>query len=491
MGLENLYQKYPWLNKPSYHLMDKLGVVGEGGWLSEKLPDMWKSYDTQKDFADFGVEMTPEDNPILDAAQRSMNLASDATRKGLNVADEWLDVIELGVESAGDLIYDTTKWGPGGQEPMGIGSLNTDWQDFPYNPLHLFSKVAREEGSGMHKEAEQLIKSFGPTKDVVGYMDPEWDPEKAEEGDFDVKLENWDMYQYWKSGSGRDSADDRRIDRKVESRMDKVDYSTDALWSSFRDLGNQPGYEYLTESDDAMRYYYPQYVEKIKDYDQNKYKQFFEFEETGDDYAAWAAQEYRNELLSKYHKYPVFEDINFMSENLSPFIGEEGEQILSATFNKANEDYINALKEGKSGMTPTEWDYGLFDDDSSVGIDETFSKDLLDYTTPEAKEFMDANQMLALEFIAGGSGIIKTPKILNRLQRHKLLQNTKAGKYAREFAPGLFQWGKRDRFGIPKFEKDEGWRKLINRSTGLVDFARPKGLQFGAAATASELMDRD
>ena len=445
MGIESLYEKYPWLNKPSYHLMEKLGIVGpwgESGWLTKKLPDMIQSYENVTDPAvDFGKKIG-------------------------NIGGEFVEMGSQGVEAAGDLIYDTTKWGPGGQEPMGIGSLNTDWQDFSLNPLHLFSKVAREEGSGMEKESIELVRSFIPPEDYTN-------------------LDNWDMYQYWKSGSGRDSADDRRIDKKVKKEMEKVDFSTDALWGSFRDMGNQPGYEYLTESDDAMRYYYPLYVQREKDYARSAFRDEFEFMETGENYGKWASQEYQNKLLSKYGKYPVLEDINEMSFNISPYGDYEG---LTSTFNRANEDYIKALKKGESGMKPTEWDYGLFDDDASVGITKPHEP-WFDYSTKEAEEFYEAPQALIPELLVGGTGLVKAPKLLKYAQAP--LQNTKYGRIAREFAPGLFQWGKRDRFGIPKFEKDKGWRKLINHSTGLVDFARPKGLQFGAAATASELMDRD
>jgi hypothetical protein len=234
-----------------------------------------------------------------------------------------------------------------------------------------------------------------------------------------------------------------------------------------------------------MRYYYPLYVQKEKDYVKSAFRDEFEFMDTGEDYGKWASQEYQNTLLNKYGKYPVMENLTEMSANISPYGDEEG---LTSTFNRANEDYIKALKEGKSGMKPTEWDYGLFDDDTSVGITKE-KEPWFDYSTKEAEEFYEAPQALIPEILIGGSGLLKAPKLLKYAQAP--LQGTKAGRYAREFAPGLFQWGKRDKFGIPKFEKDKGWRKFINRSTGLVDFARPKGLQFVAAATASELMDRD
>jgi len=484
MGLENLYQKYPWLNKPSYHLMDKLGIVGEGGWLSEKLPDMWKSYDTQKDFADFGVEMTPEDNPILDTAQRSMNLASDATRKGLNVADEWIDTIGLGLESAGDVIYDIPKWtsklGVPGPEAEGIGGLKTYWMD-TVGPF--LGPLTNGKGSGMMAESRGIIGSYAAPKNLIDEFDQ-------------LDLGRWDMYQNWKKGSGWDSADDRKISKKVKAQMDKMNFGHEAMWPMFIELSQDPKNARIIESEEAINFYYDNMVKGYKEATSKALTQEFEFAETGDDYGKWASHNYQNELLSEFGRYPLADGINHLPAemyfNLSPW----GEDDMSSIFNLANDDYINALKEGKSGMTPTEWDYGLFDDDKSVGIDEKYVGELMDYSTPEATEFAHAPQMMALELIGGG-GLLKTPKLLNKLQRHKLLQDTKAGRYLREFAPGLFQWGKRDKFGFPKF-KDAKWewnrkglKKILNAGISTVDFARPKGLQFGAAAATSELLDDD
>jgi len=335
--------------------------------------------------------------------------------------------------------------------------------------LRLFSKVAREEGSGMTKDSVRLSNLYAPSAKIVD-----------EFGDID--LGRWSSYQNWKSGSGWNTADDRKINKRVDARMEKEDFSTDALWGSYLNYASQPGQKHLIESDSAVNYFYPLYVQKEKEYARKQYKNFFEFEETGDNYGKWASREYQNELLSKYGKYPVFEDINYMSENFSPY------PSLSSTFNRANEDYIKALKEGKSGMKPTEWDYGLFDDDASVGITKGMEP-YFDYSTKEAEEFYEAPQALLPEILIGGSGLIKAPKLLKYAQAP--LQGTQMGRIMREFAPGLFQWGKRDKFGFKKFKKDEGFKKFINRSTGVIDFLRPKGGQFIATAGMSEFLDRD
>ncbi len=439
MGLENLYQKYPWLNKPSYHLMEKLGIVGpwgESGWLTKDLPEMIGSYDN-----------------IVDPAV-------DAGKKVLNVGEEVLDFVGQGVEATGDLMYDSTKWGYGGESPAGIGGLKTYWMDTlgPY--------LGEEKGSGMFDESQEVIKTFLP-------------PENFSD------LSNWGMYQNWKKGSGWDSADSRRITKKVNKEMEKMDFSSNALWDSFKNLSNEPGYEYLTESDDAIRFYYPQYEQMEKDFARNSLRDEFEFAETGEDYGQWASQKYQNTVLNKYGRYPIMEDINEMSFNISPW--GEGQE-LDSTFDLANKEYITALKEGRSGMVPTEFDYGLFDDDTSVGITEEMEP-WLDYSTKEAEEFYEAPQALIPEVLFGGSGFIKAPKLLKYAQAP--LQGTKAGRVAREFAPGLFQWGKRDKFGFGKLEKDKLWKRLVNRTTGAIDFIRPKGGQFVAAAAGSELFDDD
>ena len=420
-------------------LADKLGVIGEDGWLTEKLPAMYHSYD----------------NPV--------DPAVDLGKHGLNVGKEYVDYVPQGIEATGDIIEDYGKWAMGGERPRGIGSLKTDAMDI-FGPW--LGPLTNGQGSGMEEESHELIKSFIPPENYTN-------------------LNSWDVYQNWKKGSGWDSADDRRVNKKVKDEMDKRDYSADALWDSFRDLGNQPGYEHYTESDDAINYYYPQYVEKQKNYDRDVLRDAFEFQDTGEDYGQWASQEYQNTLLNKYGKYPVIEDINEMSLNISPYGDAEG---LTATFNRANTDYINALKKGESGMKPTEWDYGLFDDATSVGITQPHEP-WLDYSTKEAEEFYEAPQALIPEILIGGTGLLKAPKLLKHAQAP--LQGTTAGRYAREFAPGLFQWGKRDKFGFPKLEKDKLWKRLVNYGTTGIDFARPKGGQFIAAAAASELMDRD
>ena len=518
MGIEELYEKYiknpakwsagkyrdfqDWQDAMGYDdrsimfdISDALGLSGtdapafdpelrgtgkEDGWLSEKLPNMWKSYDTQKDFADAGIEMTPEENPILDTAQRSMSLGSDLAKVPINVIDDVIKTSALGVESAGDLIYDMTKWGLGGAKPEGIGGLETYWMD-TLGPF--LGPLTNGKGSGMVEKSREIIGSYAPPANIIDEFDQ-------------LDLGRWDMYQNWKKGSGWDSADDRKISKKVKAQMDKMNFGHEAMWPMFIELSQDPKNAHIIENEEAINFYYDNMVKNVKEATSKGLTQEFEFAETGDDYGKWASHNYQNELLSEFGRYPLADGINHLPAemyfNLSPW----GEDDMSSIFNLANDDYINALQEGKSGMTPTEWDYGLFDDDKSVGIDEKYVGELMDYSTPEATEFAHAPQMMALELIGGG-GLLKTPKLLNKLQRHKLLQDTKAGRYLREFAPGLFQWGKRDKFGFPKF-KDAKWewnrkglKKILNAGISTVDFARPKGLQFGAAAAASEWMDDD
>ena len=130
-------------------LADALGVIGEDGWLTEKLPAMYHSYDNRVDpTVDFG-------------------------KKLVNIGGEFLDLGKSGVEAAGDLIYDTTKWGPGGESPQGIGSLQTTMMD-AVGPW-----IGEPQGSGMEEESRELVESFVPPKNYTN-------------------LDSWDVYQNWK-----------------------------------------------------------------------------------------------------------------------------------------------------------------------------------------------------------------------------------------------------------------------------------------------------
>ena len=60
------------------------GTGKKDSLIGVKIPEAWKSYDTQKQFADYGVEMTPETHPTLDKMQRGANLISDTAAWPLN-----------------------------------------------------------------------------------------------------------------------------------------------------------------------------------------------------------------------------------------------------------------------------------------------------------------------------------------------------------------------------------------------------------------------
>ena len=466
MGLENLLKN-----------------IKESGkeWIYEQLPEMWESYDAPKHAKEeWGYDdVTWEDNPFKYGFSKFDQAVPDLASRVVNAAGELVDIGALGLESLGDLAYDVPKWtsklGVPGPEPEGLGGIKTWWMDTvgPYNPLWLTGG----KGSGMLEDAYKIQRNYTPPENYTN-------------------LGDWGMYQNWKKGSGWDTADERKIEKKTDEFMDKnsSQFAWESMWPMYLEEAKKPGNELWLERGVIDKQYDP-FVNKIKDKVRKDVKDFLEFKETGKGYGQWASQKYQNEVLGDYGRYPLIEDVNFMSQNMSPWGDMPGSESI---FNLANEDYINALREGKSGMTPTEFDYGLFDDDTSVGIgkeDELWA----DYSTKEAEDFYEDPWALAPEFVLG-AGWTKIPGLAKRVGAPvktltSPLHDTKTGRILKEIFPGTLQWGKRDKFGIPKVKAKEGLneqvRWLINKSLGAVDFARPKGGQFIAAATASEYMDRD
>jgi hypothetical protein len=157
--------------------------------------------------------------------------------------------------------------------------------------------------------------------------------------------------------------------------------------------------------------------------------------------------------------------------------------------NYASDAYIKELKKGTENIgKPTEFDYGAWDKNDEAG---GLSKDeWYDYTTPEARDVFESPQLLGAEMVStlGMTTPLKMRKALKPASNW--LNKSRAGRVLREVMPGTFQWGSRRNFGIPKVDH-RGWKKLINWTTGTIDFTRPKFGQLGAAMVASELADRD
>ena len=224
-------------------------------------------------------------------------------------------------------------------------------------------------------------------------------------------------------------------------------------------------------------------------------KNEFEFEATGKNYGKWASRQYQDEMLKKYKRYQLYEGdvlfqggetvpaLDMMSQNLDPYFKE------GSTMNFANDAYIKELKKGTEYIgKPTEFDYGAWDKNEEPG---GLSKDYwYDYTTPEAEKVFESPQLLGAEII-GSMGVTAPLKVRKALKpASKWLNKSSTGRILREVMPGTFQWGSRKNFGIPKVDH-KGWKKLINWTTGTIDFARPKFGQLGGAMALSELTDRD
>jgi len=450
-----------------YLLADALGYTGEEGLLNKKIPEMWKSYDAP-------YKQLPQD--IGSHLGNWFGEAADFFGAGITGLKE---MGKIGPLTPGD--------------PKGFGAGKTEITDFLGNSI--FGDIFNVDPTDMDKDYGEAWAKYAHPDHAKWFSAPITEENSKAYATKIHSLDDWDMYQYWKEGSGWDTADDRRINKRVDARMEKEDFSTDVLWSEYLDYANQSGNEYLIESDDAVNWYYPQYVKMEKDYARNRLKNEFEFESTGKKYGKWASKEYQDEMIKKYKRYALYEgDVQFeggeiipaldlMSQNLDPYFKE------GSTMNFANDAYIKELKKGTEHIgKPTEFDYGAWDKNDEYG---GLSKDeWYGYTTPEAKDVFESPQLIGAEII-GSMGVAAPLKMRKALKpASNWLNKSRSGRVLREVMPGTFQWGSRKNFGIPKVDH-RGWKKLVNWTTGTIDFARPKFGQLGAAMVASELADRD
>ena len=187
-------------------------------------------------------------------------------------------------------------------------------------------------------------------------------------------------------------------------------------------------------------------------------------------------------MVSKYGRYDLVDDINFMSRDISPFAGVE------VNFNLANDDWINAMKSGRTLDeigAPNEFDYGAFDRESGVGINEWAGWQPFEHGSEEAKEFYESGPLFAAEILASGR-LTQAPQKLT-----KALSKGKKGRIAREIFPGLLQnqagWGlgKPKNFGF-EFKDNRGAKRVANWMLNTVNWARPKGGQAGVAIALGE-----
>ena len=495
-----------------YNIADKFGFVGtdapafdpekagtgtKDGFFNKKIPDMYKSYDTQKDFADYGVEMTPEENPILDHSQRVMRTADDVAKSGINTLSGWWDegkdlarLVPLSALEGAKHVYNygidnpidnaIRKKYPSWRAPLrteGLGEGYRWLKDSAADLINFATVGAANLPSGERNEYSQsAFKDYAPPILENGYRDTD--------------LNNWDMYQNWKTGSGWSTSDDARIDKKVKSEMDKMNFDPSEMMKEWMETADESWWN----TPGKRQHYFPQYMDAVKEGTKYSLKNEFEFEENGEKYADWAGDKYRENMLGTHNSYTLPSDLDmdnkealeWYNANMSPFAG------IDANFQMVNDTYLDELKAGKNPSDigePNEFDYGYMDSVSGPGLNE--STKVYEYSTPEAKAAMESSQMMALE-IAATFGITAPLKIQKIAQ--ELAQGTKVGRILREVMPGTFQWGNRGKFGLPKFStiKPGGWRTgntlktTLNAPAQLIDWARPKGAQFAGVLMASD-----
>ena len=450
-----------------------------------KIPEAWKSYDTQKQFADYGVEMTPEKNPILDKSQRAMNLISDASAWPYNALQSGLGFVKdvPALTAAGfkeiDAGLDKTK------KSKGSGAWWTQMQDMiGNNPIAKAVSFGSVVPTNMQKDSEEFVKSAYPPVTDEGY--------------FDTDLKNWTAYQQYKSGSGWDSADQRRINKRVEATMKNNPIPPDEILKDFYKLAREnmdtvlgqngvTGAE-LVASPEAVNHYFKQYFDLRKEAARNNLMNEYEFQKTGQNFANWMSTNYRNESIGKFGMYPLFEEygdnqFEILTQDISPF--ESAKSNLSL----ANKEYIDALKAGKEDIgEPLEWSYGAYDMSPGYGIPEDHKK-WFEYNTKEAEKVFESNQAVGAEFAAL---IAMQAPLALRGPIQAWLQKSKIGRVLRETMPGLFQHGSRANFGIRKFATKTAagdrnwWYTALNVPAHTIDFIRPKGGQFLGAIALGE-----
>ena len=346
------------------------------------------------------------------------------------------------------------------------------------------------EGSGMRDEAKKYHTSYQPP----ALTDDKGEVLRDDEGQgtADHDLSKWNLYQEWKRGSGTDFRDiERESIKESNKHIDQWVKGEGSVQNLMNDFDK---HFWGTLTEDDRNYYdkekmfasfYNNQLDWEKDYQKNKY----ELSKTGDDFGKWISQKYQNDMVSKYGRYDLVDDINFMSRDISPFAGVE------VNFNLANEDYINAMKSGRTLDeigAPNEFDYGAFDRESGVGINEWADWQPFEHGSQEAEEFYESGPLFAAEMILGQ----RWSRLPEKLT--KALSKGKKGRILREISPGLFQnqggWGlgRPQNFGIvPRPFKDakmrdEPVKAVADWLMSVPDWLRPKGGQAGVAIALGE-----
>ena len=503
------------------------GTGKKDSLLGVKVPAQWGSYDTQKEFADYGIKMTPETHPTLDKAQRTAMFLDDTAGGILNLGKTLLwdwprDLLHVGTrgvkegynvlqnrygqpmdmamkESLAPLGID---WNVRGTEPtQGWGAAGTQLMDT--------AAIVGGSPSGMNEEAASNIFLEDP-KTISPYEPPMVKQDDGSEV-INPDLEAWSGYQTWKKLEGNwDHKDDKRISDRGDSYIrnnpsDPSEIMVDFMeyWNSDtgKEMMRQNGIEKIDT--DFIRRVFPLYYEDIENSRKWFQKNKYEFEENAQKYGKWASNDYRSKMIKKYGMYPLFPDgipfedgTSYSQENalihdISPFEG------INSPFHLAEDSYIEEVKKGNKHITqPKEFDYGMFDRQEGPGLSD-YDEDWFEYITPEAKGVWESPQVKTMEFaamVAAGN-----PKALQTLKRHPWLMNTLGGRILRETMPGLFHHGSRlgtlglSRIPVVNKPYNKGAWKVynaiahtFNQPARFINWLRPKGGQLAAVIYPSD-----
>ena len=469
--LKERYETLPYLTAPTEFIGG-----GISDFITEKIPNLAKHY-----FSDDSYK----GEPFVDLGKHAVNLGYEIGDYGLDLglnaltmAQQAPNYLYNAVTIPQNVLSDVTGIEGLRAEPLGKGwgAAGTWLQD-------TIADVTGLEGTGMRDEAKKYHISYQPPAAL------DYQGQKTNTADHD--LSNWDLYQDWKKGSGSDF---RRIERESnDAARDFIDEwvkgegSPEKIMSEWeKNRWSQLSKDEQTLYDKSAMFsgYYNSILNYKKDFEKNKH----ELGMTSDDFGKWISQKYQNDMVSKYGRYELFDDIDFMSRDVSPIAGVE------VNFNLANDDWINAMKGGKTVDeigAPNEFDYGAFDRESGVGINEWVGWQPFEHGSEEAKEFYESGPLFAAEILASGR-LTQAPQRLT-----KALSKGNKGRVAREIFPGLLQnqggWGlgRPKDFGIvPRPFKDATTApgKVADWLMSIPDWLRPKG---GQAAVAIALGERD
>ena len=474
--LKEHYEEHPLLTIGAEHIGG-----GISDFFTEKAPNLAKYY-WGKDSEAYPKEY------LVDAAKHAGNfgwwLGDELTDIGLNTATMLANTPAYAYNLATipqNLVADTYGIEGLRAEPIGKGwgAAGTWLQDTASDLTG-----GRLPPTEMRTDAVKYHNSIQPPAEL------DYQGNKTNRADSD--LSNWGLYQDWKRGSGTDfrSIERESNDAARKSIEDwvKGEGAPDKMMAEWeKNRWNQLSKDEQAYYDKSATFteHYNATVNSKKNFEKNKY----ELSKTGGDFGKWLSQKYQNEMISGHGRYPLLDDISAMSRDISPIAGVE------VNFNLANDDWINAMKSGKTVDeigAPNEFDYGAFDRESGVGINEWAGWQPFEHGSEEAEAFYESGPLFAAEMILGQ----RWSRLPEKLT--KALSKGKKGRIAREIFPGLLQnqggWG----FGRPKdfgivprpFKGakmgDEPVKAVADWLMSVPDWARPKGGQAGVAIALGE-----